>query len=67
VQFKEEYLEKYFDNFDFFDPECRDRRVREVWLRTKRCLDDPSYPDFVMHPTNWATGSEQRRTENNKL
>jgi len=67
LQYKEEYLEKHFDGFEFFDPECRDRRVREVWLRTKRCLEDPGYAEFTMHPTNWMTGVEARRAENNKL
>ena len=67
MQYKEEYLEKHFDGFDFFDPECRDRRVREVWLRTKRCLEDPGFADFKMHPTNWMTGAETRRAENNKM
>lgn len=67
VQYKEEYLEKYFDGFEFFDPECRDRRVREVWLRTKRCLDDPGFAEYTMYPNNWMTGAEQRRRENNKL
>ncbi|HIB65685.1 MAG TPA: hypothetical protein EYO33_11410 [Phycisphaerales bacterium] len=67
MQYKEEYLEKHFDEFEFFDPECRDRRVREVWLRTKRCLDDPGFADFKLHPTNWMNGAEERRRENNKL
>jgi len=67
VQYKEEYLEKHFDQFEFFDPETRDRRVREVWLRTKRCLDDPGFEEFSKHPTNWMTGSTERRRENNKL
>ena len=26
MEYKEEYLKKYFDDFDFFDPECRDKR-----------------------------------------
>ena len=60
-------LKAPFDEFEFFDPECRDRRVREVWLRTKRCLDDPGYKDFTLHPTNWMKGAEERRRENNKL
>lgn len=67
VQYKEEYLEKHFDGFEFFDPECRDRRVREVWLRSKRCLEDPGFPEYTMYPNNWMTGAEQRRRENNKL
>ena len=67
MQYKEEYLEKHFDGFEFFDTECRDRRVREVWLRTKRCLEDPGYGEFQMHPTNWMTGIEARRAENNKM
>ena len=67
MQFSEAFLEENFDNFEFFDPECRDRRVREVWMRTKRCLEDPGFGEFSMHPNNWMTGSEQRRTRNNEL
>ncbi len=67
MQYKEEYLEKHFDHFEYFDPECRDRRVREVWLRTKRCLEDPGYPEFLLHPNNWLSGSEERRRENKAL
>jgi len=67
LKYKEEYLEKHFDGFEFFDPECKDRRVREVWLRTKRCLDDPGFKDYQMHPSNWMTGMEKRRAENNQL
>ncbi|MGE0491894.1 MAG: hypothetical protein AB7S38_21965 [Vulcanimicrobiota bacterium] len=67
MQYKEAYLEKYFDNFEFFDPECRDKRVREVWLRTKRCLEDPGFEDFAMYPNNWMTGAEKRREANRKL
>ncbi len=67
MQYKEEYLQKHFDGFEFFDPECRDRRIREVWLRTKRCLEDPGYGEFTMYPNNWMNGAEERRRENKIL
>lgn len=67
MHFSEAFLEENFDNFEFFDPECRDRRVREVWMRTKRCLEDPGFAEFAMHPNNWMTGSEKRRRRNNEL
>lgn len=67
MHYKEAYLEKYYDNYEFFDPECRDRRVREVWLRTKRCLVDPGFEEFTMHPHNWLTGHEVRRKVNKDL
>lgn len=67
MQYSEAYLKEHFDGFEFFDPECRDKRVREVWLRTKRCLEDPGFEEFTLHPNNWMTGFEQRRRLNNEM
>jgi hypothetical protein len=65
--YKEEYLEKHFDGFDFFDPQCRDRRTREINMRTKRCLPCPGFERCQSHPEYWLKGQEARREENENL
>ncbi len=65
--YKEEYLKKYFDNFDFFDPECRDKRVREINMRNKRCLSCKGFEKCQMHPGYWLKGQDRRQQENDRL
>lgn len=62
--YKEAYLENHFDGFDFFDPECRDRRIREINMRTKRCLGCPGIENCRTHPEYWLQGLELRETLN---
>ena len=53
--YDETQLQDSFDGHQFFDPQCFDRRVREVNMRTKRCLGCPGisacrrYPEFWLH------------------
>ncbi len=65
--YKEDYLEKHFDGFDFFDPQCRDWRIREINMRTKRCLPCPGFERCQSHPEYWLKGQEARREENENL
>ena len=79
--YKEAYLEKHFDDFDFFDPQCRDQRVREVNMRSKRCLSCPGYRDPAevasgeqpkydlcrTHPEYWLAGQMERWRINENL
>lgn len=65
--YKPEYLQKYFDGFDFFDPECRDKRVREVCMRNKRCLACAGFERCQTHPEYWLKGEEQRLEVNEDL
>ena len=67
MSYKEEYLEKYFDNFDFFDPECKDKRVREINMRNKRCLACPGFEKCQMHPEYWLKGQSARQEVNESL
>ncbi len=68
VKYHEDYLEKYFDEYDFFNPEHRDRRVREVWLRTKKCLEEQkAFESFQLHPNNWVTGFQERLQKNSEM
>lgn len=67
AMYKEAYLEKHFDNFEFFDPECRDKRVREINMRTKRCLACCGFEQCQMHPDYWLKGREERQKENDRL
>ena len=57
--YDESQLEINFDAHDFFDPECRDRRVREVNMRTKRCLGCPGLKDCRSHPEFWLQGGQE--------
>lgn len=63
----ESYLQKYYDNFKFFDMECTDKRIRETNMRIKRCLRCPGKPACRMHPSFWVEGEEDRKAENEKL
>lgn len=77
--YKEKYLELNFDDFLFFDPQCRDRRIREINMRTKRCLSCPGFQGVTRedgtvvahscqkHPEYWLKGQDRRRAENESL
>ena len=65
--YKEQYLEVYFDAHDFFDPECRDRRNREVNMRGKRCLGCPGLETCRTYPEFWLQGQEQREVLNQEF
>ncbi|MEW6284117.1 MAG: hypothetical protein AB1758_36220 [Candidatus Eremiobacterota bacterium] len=65
--YKEAYLEKNFDDFNFFDPQCRDRRIREIHQRTKRCLSCPGLSTCSLHPEYWLQGQVDRAQVNEKL
>ncbi|MCR4783225.1 MAG: hypothetical protein K6A35_01725 [bacterium] len=65
--YKEEYLQKYFDNFDFFEPQCRDKRLREVNMRNKRCLSCPGFEKCQTFPEYWLKGEENRQEVNDRL
>ncbi len=51
--YNEEYLHKHFDQHDFFLPECKDIRTREINMRTKRCLVCPGLKDCKHYPQFW--------------
>lgn len=57
--YDESNLEKIFDDHKFFDPECFDRRVREVNMRTKRCLGCPGLSSCRKYPEFWLHGGEK--------
>lgn len=65
--YSEPYLEKHFDEHRFFDPECHDRRVREVNMRTKRCLACPGISACRKYPEYWLQGLEEREALNQTL
>ena len=62
--YTETYLEDHFDDFKFFDPKCHARRIREVWMRTKRCLTDPWIGECRKYPEFWLQGLEEREVIN---
>lgn len=61
------YLRKHFDTFEFFDRECRDKRVREVNMRTRRCLKCPGREKCRWHPEFWLEGEAERLAEDLRL
>lgn len=67
LEFCRSYLKKYYDNFQFFDLECDDRRIREVYMRTRRCLRCPGLAQCRMHPEFWLEGEGERLAEDMKL
>lgn len=62
--YKEQYLEGSFDNFEWFDPQCRDRRIREINMRTKRCLPCPGFEACQKYPEYWLKGHTERQRVN---
>ncbi len=67
LEFSRSYLKKYYDKFQFFDLECDDRRIREVYMRTRRCLRCPGLVQCRMHPEFWLEGEGERIAEDMKL
>ncbi len=67
LEYCESYLEKYHDDFNFFDMECSDKRIRETNMRIKRCLKCPGREQCKMHPEFWLEGESARRAEDIKL
>jgi len=67
LKYSDDYLKRYYDEFKFFDPECRDKRVREIMMRTKRCLVCPGLADCKMHPEFWMAGEPERIKMDEKL
>lgn len=61
------YLETYFQNFQFFDRECADKRVREINMRTRRCLMCPGREKCRWHPEFWLEGEAERLAEDIRL
>lgn len=61
------YLRKHFDNFEFFDRECNDKRVREVNMRTRRCLSCPGKEKCRWHPEFWLEGETERIAEDLRM
>lgn len=66
-QFTESYLENYFDDFEFFNPGCKDKRIREINMRTKFCMQCKGFESCKMHPHYWLEGEAHRLQENEKL
>jgi hypothetical protein len=67
LEFSESYLRKNYDKFEFFDIECADKRVREIYMRTRRCLRCPGMEKCKMHPEFWLEGESLRLTEDLKI
>jgi hypothetical protein len=65
--YSEQFLEDYYDDHVFFDPQCRDRRIREVNMRTKRCLTCPGIQSCRNYPEFWLQGLEEREAINQKI
>jgi hypothetical protein len=65
--YNETFLETYFDKHFWFDPQCADRRVREVNIRTKRCLGCPGLKLCKNYPEYWLVGLEHREALNQQL
>ncbi|MCD6309834.1 MAG: hypothetical protein J7M18_03910 [Candidatus Eremiobacteraeota bacterium] len=67
VEYCEQYLKIYYENFKFFNPECQDRRVRETMMRTKYCMNCPGLDRCKMYPEFWLVGEIERMKMNEKL
>ncbi len=67
MNYCETYLKKYYDNFNFFDIDCHDKRIREVNMRIKKCLKCKGLNTCIMHPNFWLEGESVRFAENEKL
>jgi hypothetical protein len=67
LEFSESYLRKNFDHFVFFDIECADKRVREIYMRTRRCLRCPGMERCKMHPDFWLEGESSRLSEDLRI
>lgn len=60
VEYCESFLKKNFDSFKFFLPECHDKRIREINMRSKRCLKCPGLENCKAYPNFWAAGEGER-------
>ncbi|MFP4496626.1 MAG: hypothetical protein ACLFQV_00315 [Vulcanimicrobiota bacterium] len=67
IKYSKKYIEKYYEHFRFFRPECMDKRIREVMMRGRHCFDCPGITRCKMHPEYWLVGEEERKAENEKL
>jgi len=67
AQYSEPYLKIYFDSKKFFDPQCNDKRVREIMMRTKRCLNCTGIEACKLHPEFWVKGGAERNKMNDKF
>lgn len=66
-EYSKTYLHKHFENFEFFDVECKDKRVREINMRIRRCLRCPGMEHCKWHPEFWLEGEAERLAEDLKL
>lgn len=66
-EYSDVYLEKNFDNFVFFDPDCIDRRARGINIKQSRCLKCPGLEKCKTHPLYWAEGEKERQKVDAKL
>jgi hypothetical protein len=60
IEYSEQYLVKNFDGVKFFDPECQDKRAREINMRAKRCLECSGLEDCKLYPNFWPGGEMDR-------
>jgi hypothetical protein len=67
LEFTNTYLTRNYDNFEFFDHECGDKRIREIYMRTKRCKKCPGFDQCRMHPTFWLDGESERLAEDRRI
>lgn len=67
VKYCKDYIKTYYEHFKFFKPECMDKRIREIMMRKRICLDCPGIDRCRMHPEFWLDGEEDRIKENERL
>jgi hypothetical protein len=67
LEFTNTYLKRNYDNFEFFDHECGDKRIREIYMRTRRCLKCPGFEQCRMHPSFWLAGESDRLVEDRRI
>jgi len=67
LEFTNTYLTRNYDNFEFFDHECADKRIREIYMRTRRCLKCPGREQCRMHPSFWLDGESDRFAEDRRI
>jgi len=67
LRYCEDYLKRYYDEYKFFDPVCKDKRLREIMMRSKRCHVCPGFNDCKMHPDFWLSGESERVKMEEKL
>lgn len=67
INYCKKYIEKYYEHYRFFRPECMDKRIREVMMRRRLCHACPGLDRCEMHPEFWLQGEEKRLHENQRL